>query len=133
MQSKDSLFKSITILMLVLGVALMGVGLLNASLVLAEKGYYAINYVFGLFALVSYQKGVRDKYEGLPVSNAYQVVALSCTLGSLGLLAIGLLNADGLALSEKGYFLAVSLLSFFSAIVLQKTIRDHEAVTGDPI
>lgn len=128
MRENDKLFKSVTVGMLIAGVVLFGVGVMNASLQTSEKGFYAINFVFGLFALVSYQKGIRDKYEGLPVSNSYQILALCCTLGSLGLLGIGLLNAESLALSEKGYFLAVSLLSFFSSIVLQRVVRDEAAV-----
>ena len=39
---------------------LMGVGLYNATLVLAEKGFYAMAFVLALFATVAIQKNVRD-------------------------------------------------------------------------
>ncbi|WP_284318743.1 YiaA/YiaB family inner membrane protein, partial [Escherichia coli] len=51
-------------------VSLMGVlvtylfGLWNAEMQLNEKGYYFAVLVLGLFSAASYQKTVRDKYEG---------------------------------------------------------------------
>ncbi len=40
--------------------ALLGVGLVNATLALSEKGFYAMSYVLSLFAAVAVQKNVRD-------------------------------------------------------------------------
>ncbi|NHZ44342.1 inner membrane protein YiaA [Massilia aquatica] len=45
---------------LLLSVALLTVGLLNASLVLSEKGFFAMSFVLSLFAAVAVQKNVRD-------------------------------------------------------------------------
>lgn len=39
---------------------LLGVGLMNATLALSEKGFYAMSYVLSLFAAVAVQKNVRD-------------------------------------------------------------------------
>jgi uncharacterized membrane protein YiaA len=45
---------------LVICVSLMAVGLWNAKLVLAEKGFYAMAFLLSLFATVAIQKNVRD-------------------------------------------------------------------------
>lgn len=41
-------------------IALLVVGLWNASLAPSEKGFYAMSYVLSLFAAVAVQKNVRD-------------------------------------------------------------------------
>jgi uncharacterized membrane protein YiaA len=43
-------------------VVLMGAGLYNATLSLAEKGFYAMAFVLALFATVAIQKNVRDTH-----------------------------------------------------------------------
>ena len=43
-----------------LSVLLLAVGLWNASLMLSEKGFYAMSFVLSLFAAVAVQKNVRD-------------------------------------------------------------------------
>lgn len=40
--------------------ALLAVGLVNATLALSEKGFYAMAYTLSLFAAVAVQKNVRD-------------------------------------------------------------------------
>ncbi|MET3130278.1 putative membrane protein YiaA [Oxalobacteraceae bacterium GrIS 1.11] len=45
---------------LALSVALLAVGLVNATLTLSEKGFYAMSFVLSLFAAVAVQKNVRD-------------------------------------------------------------------------
>ena len=49
-------------------VLLLSVGLWNASLLLSEKGFYAMSFVLVLFAIVAVQKNVRDlaAHAGLP-------------------------------------------------------------------
>ncbi|MCF2948912.1 hypothetical protein L0668_12395 [Paraglaciecola aquimarina] len=42
-------------------IALLTIGLINADLLLSEKGFFAMAYVLSLFAAVSVQKNVRDK------------------------------------------------------------------------
>jgi len=45
---------------LLLSVALLGVGLFNASLAPSEKGFFAMGFLMSLFAAVAVQKNVRD-------------------------------------------------------------------------
>jgi uncharacterized membrane protein YiaA len=45
---------------LLLTMLLLGVGLLNATLTLSEKGFYAMAFLLSLFAAVAVQKNVRD-------------------------------------------------------------------------
>ncbi|MDU0355347.1 inner membrane protein YiaA [Paraglaciecola aquimarina] len=42
-------------------IALLTIGLINADLLLSEKGFFAMAYVLSLFAAVSVQKNVRDR------------------------------------------------------------------------
>ena len=99
------------------------IGLWNASMELNEKGYYFVILLFGLFAVISVQKSVRDKAEGLPVTELYYGLSWFATLASIILLIIGLWNAD-LLLSEKGFYGMSFILSVFSAIAVQKNTRD---------
>lgn len=46
-------------------------GLWNANMQLNEKGNYFAVMMYGLFAAVSVQKSVRDRLEGIPVTNIY--------------------------------------------------------------
>ncbi|TDG08478.1 hypothetical protein E1N52_11175 [Paraburkholderia guartelaensis] len=45
---------------LVLAVALLVVGLFNATLALSEKGFYSMSFVLSLFGAVTVQKNTRD-------------------------------------------------------------------------
>jgi uncharacterized membrane protein YiaA len=98
-------------------------GLWNAAMALNEKGYYFTLLLYGLFAAVSLQKSVRDKAEGIPVTGLYMGLCwLSVGLVML-LLGVGLWNAT-LAMSEKGFYGMAFCLALFSAIAVQKNIRD---------
>lgn len=99
------------------------IGLWNATMLLNEKGYYFTILLFGLFSVISVQKSVRDKLEGVPVTNIYYSISWFTTIISIVLLIIGLWNAD-LLLSEKGFYGISFLLSLFSAIAVQKNTRD---------
>lgn len=99
------------------------IGLWNATMELNEKGYYFTILLFGLFAVVSVQKSVRDKAEGLPVTEIYYGLSWFATIASIALLTIGLINAE-LSLSEKGFYAMSFVLSLFSAIAVQKNTRD---------
>ncbi|MFD1768739.1 inner membrane protein YiaA [Sphingobacterium suaedae] len=99
------------------------VGLWNADMALNEKGYYFTILLFGLFAVISVQKSVRDKAEGLPVTELYYGLSWFATIACMVLLTVGLWNAD-LALSEKGFYGMSFVLSVFSAIAVQKNTRD---------
>ncbi len=84
------------------GMIAYNIGLYNAEMQLNEKGYYFTVLMFGLFAAVSVQKSVRDRLEGIPVTNLYYGIAWFCTILSLLLLTVGLWNATMLR-SEKGF------------------------------
>lgn len=98
-------------------------GLWNAGMALNEKGYYFTLLMFGLFAAVSLQKNVRDRMEGLPVTGMYYGLCWFSALMAIVLLTVGLWNA-ALAPSEKGFYAMSYLLSMFSAVVVQKNVRD---------
>ncbi len=57
-------------------------------------------------------------------SNAF--VGASWTSLVIGILAylVGLWNTPAMALNEKGYYLAVLLLSLFAVVTVQKNVRD---------
>lgn len=108
------------------GTIAFNIGLWNAEMQLSEKGYYFIILMFGLFSAISVQKAVRDQLEGLPITNLYYGISWFCTILSVVLLTIGLWNAS-LERSEKGFYAMSFVLSLFSAIAVQKNIRDMKA------
>ncbi len=109
-----------------LGVGAAGflVGLWRADMLLNEKGYYFTILMFGLFAVVSLQKSVRDRMENIPVTDLYYGICWFCTILSVALLVIGLWNATLLP-SEKGFYAFAFLLGIFGAIAVQKNTRDN--------
>ncbi|GAK91484.1 hypothetical protein JCM19297_983 [Nonlabens ulvanivorans] len=108
---------------LLIGMVSYCLGLWNADMLLNEKGYYFVILLFGLFSVISVQKAVRDKQEGVAVTDMYYGIAWFVTIASLVLLVIGLWNAD-LLLSEKGFYGMSFALSLFAAIAVQKNTRD---------
>jgi len=108
---------------LLTGVTGYCIGLWNATMDLNEKGYYFTILLFGLFAVISVQKSVRDRSEGLIVTDLYYGISWFATIAAMVLLTIGLWNAD-LALSEKGFYAMAFCLSMFSSIAVQKNTRD---------
>jgi uncharacterized membrane protein YiaA len=108
---------------LIIGMTSFCVGLWNADMMLNEKGYYFTILLFGLFSVISVQKAVRDRLEGIPVTNVYYGISWFTTIASLVLLIIGLWNAD-LAPSEKGFYGMSFTLSLFASVTVQKNIRD---------
>jgi uncharacterized membrane protein YiaA len=56
-----------------MGIGMIGylVGLWRSDMQLNEKGYYFTVVMFGLFSAVSVQKAVRDKLEGIAVTDIY--------------------------------------------------------------
>jgi uncharacterized membrane protein YiaA len=109
---------------LLLGMTTYLIGLFNANMELNEKGYYFTVLMFGLFAAVSLQKTVRDRAEGLPVTNLYYGIAWFALLLALTLLAIGLWNAGSMSLSEKGFYGIGFAMSLFASVAVQKNVRD---------
>jgi len=109
-----------------LGAGMLGylIGLWRSEMLLNEKGYYFTVLMFGLFAVVSLQKSVRDRLEGLPVTDIYYSICWFGTILSIVLLIIGLWNAILLP-SEKGFYAFAFILSLFGAITVQKNTRDN--------
>jgi uncharacterized membrane protein YiaA len=111
-----------------LGVGMIGylVGLARAEMQLNEKGYYFSILMFGLFAVISLQKAVRDRLEKIPVTDIYYGLCWFTTLLAIALLIIGLWNATILP-SEKGFYAFAFLLALFGGIAVQKNTRDNAA------
>ncbi len=99
------------------------IGLFRAEMQLNEKGYYFTVLMFGLFAVISLQKSVRDRLENLPVTDIYYGICWFSTILPIVLLVIGLWNATILP-SEKGFYAFAFLLALFGAIAVQKNTRD---------
>lgn len=110
-------------LALLIGMTSYCIGLWNAEMELNEKGYYFTILLFGLFSVISVQKSVRDRLEGIPVTDLYYGISWFTTIAAVVLLIIGLWNAD-LLLSEKGFYGMAFTLSLFSSISVQKNTRD---------
>ena len=109
-----------------MGAGMIGylVGLWRSEMLLNEKGFYFTVLMFGLFAVVSLQKSVRDRLEGLPVTDIYYGICWFATILSILLLTVGLWNATLLS-SEKGFYAFAFLLGLFGAISVQKNTRDN--------
>ena len=109
-----------------LGAGMLGylIGLWRAEMQLNEKGYYFTVLMFGLFAVVSLQKSVRDRLEDIKVTDIYYGICWFSTILSIVLLIVGLWNATLLP-SEKGFYAFAFLLSLFGAITVQKNTRDN--------
>lgn len=105
------------------------IGLWNATMALNEKGYYFTVLLFGLFAVISLQKTVRDQLEGIPVTGIYYGLSWFATIAAILLLTVGLWNAT-LTLSEKGFYAMAFLLGLFGAIAVQKNTRDMLLARG---
>lgn len=118
-----SAFVSASWMAVLIGMVSYCIGLWNAYMELNEKGYYFTILLFGLFSVVSVQKSVRDRQEGIQVSDMYYGISWFTTIASITLLVIGLWNAN-LELSEKGFYAMSFLLSLFAAIAVQKNTRD---------
>ncbi len=115
---------------LITGIASFIIGLWNADMQLNEKGYYFTVLMFGLFSAISLQKAVRDQLDGIPVTSVYYGLAWFTSLLSIVLLIVGLWNAS-LLLSEKGFYGMSFVLSLFSAISVQKNVRDSQDVESN--
>lgn len=64
------------------------------------------------------------KTQNVPVSPAFIVISWLAMLGGVLIYLAGLWRAE-MELNEKGYYLAVMVLGLFSAVSLQKTVRDR--------
>ncbi|MEM1116150.1 MAG: inner membrane protein YiaA [Bacteroidota bacterium] len=112
---------------LLTGTVAFMIGLWNAEMMLNEKGYYLTVLLFGLFGVISLQKSVRDRLEGIEVTTLYFGLCWVAVLAALVLLVVGLFNAK-LALSEKGFYGMSFVLALFGAVTVQKNVRDLAAL-----
>jgi uncharacterized membrane protein YiaA len=116
---------------LLLGALAFCIGLWHATMLLNEKGYYFTLLMYGLFSAVSVQKSVRDRLDGIPVTNIYYGLAWFSVMLCVVLMAVGLWNAT-LTPSEKGFYAMAYLLSLFAAIAVQKNTRDSSSADVAP-
>ncbi len=114
------------------GVISYCVGLWNSDMQLNERGYYFTILLFGLFSAISVQKSVRDRLEGMEVTDLYYGISWFSALSAILLLIIGLWNAD-LLLSEKGFYGMSYLLSLYASITVQKNTRDKSYIENNEI
>lgn len=112
-----------------LGTGMIGylIGLWRSGMKMNEKGYYFTVILYGLFAVVSLQKVVRDRLDKLPVTDIYYGIAWFATGTSIILLTIGLWNAELLP-SEKGFYAFAFILAMFGAVAVQKNVRDAQVI-----
>jgi len=110
---------------LVIGLGAFVIGLWTSAMTLNEKGFYLALLLLGLFAAISLQKTVRDKLEGVRVTETYKNVCWVGLLAALGLFTLGLCNAN-FELSTKGFFGMTYLLSLYAVVTVQKNVRDLE-------
>ena len=108
------------------------IGLWNSGMQLNERGYYFTILLFGLFSAISVQKSVRDRLEGIEVTDLYYGISWFSALSAIVLLIIGLWNAD-LLLSEKGFYGMSYLLSLYASIAVQKNTRDISYIENNEI
>ena len=99
------------------------IGLWRSSMQLNEKGFYFTVLMYGLFSAVSVQKAVRDRMDGVPVTGLYYGLSwFSVLVTSLPLL-LGLWTAS-MEPTENGFYSIAHLQRLFSAIAVQKNVRD---------
>ncbi len=126
LQAPTKSYTLASIVALIIGAGAYGLGLFNAEMALNEKGYYLCIILYGLFSMVSLQKTIRDKAEGIATSKMYFIISWASAGISIALLTIGLINAE-LLLSEKGFYAMAYVLSMFAAVTVQKNVRDAQA------
>ena len=117
------IFQSISMGAFIFSNVVFAIGLYNAQLALSEKGFYIAVIVLGLFSVVTVQKSIRDKIEGIEVHKMFFNLGFFAVAVAIGLMIVGLFNAV-LPLNEKGFFAVTFVMSLFSSIVLQKNFRD---------
>ncbi len=114
---------------LVIGAGGFLVGLWNSGLVRNEKGFYLVVILYGLFSMVSLQKSIRDRLEGIRVTNQYYAMCWVSLVICGVLFCLGLMNANTLSLSEKGFFGMAFLMAIFGVLAVQKNTRDMAIVS----
>ena len=124
-QKPSAAFVAASWVALAAGLIGYNVGLWRSELLLNEKGYYFTVIMYGLFSAVSVQKSVRDRMDGIFVTDIYYGLSWFSTILAIALLVVGLWNATMLP-SEKGFYAFAFLLAMFGAITVQKNTRDSQ-------
>ncbi|MFD2671183.1 YiaA/YiaB family inner membrane protein [Marinicrinis sediminis] len=128
-------FTAISYFALAAGFALFGIGVFNADWALNVKGYYILCIVLITMCCIVVQKVARDNVEDkeLQLENprhrkrntpAFTGMSYAGLAIGYGMFFIGMYNAD-FELNVKGYYIAVVLLISYSAIGVQKVVRDN--------
>ncbi len=115
---------------LIIGTLSYLIGLWNSTFELNEKGFYFAVFLLAMFAAVTLQKTIRDKEEGLPVTQIFIGMCWVAFSSAIALLVIGLINAD-ILLSEKGFYGISFVLALFAVITVQKNTRDLTNELGE--
>jgi uncharacterized membrane protein YiaA len=114
-----------------IGLAGYLLGLWNTeTMALNEKGFYFSVYIMSLYSAISLQKSIRDRTEGIPVTGMFLGTTWAVLGIAIGLMVVGLFNAD-LLLSQKGFFGMSFVLSLFAVFTVQKNIRDMTDENGN--
>lgn len=115
---------------LAIGVAGYLIGVWKSEILLSEKGFYLAVFLLAMFSAVTLQKSVRDRAEGIPVTNVFLGLCWAFFSASVALLGVGLFNAEML-LSEKGFYGISFVLSLFAIVTVQKNVRDMTDAHGE--
>ncbi|TLS53784.1 hypothetical protein FE782_00015 [Paenibacillus antri] len=117
------------------GMFLFCIGVYNADWDLNVKGYYLLCMILITMACIVVQKVVRDNTEDRELRQdnpnhrmrntaAFTGMAYVGLIIGFAMFFIGLYNAP-FELNVKGYYIAVILLIAYSAISVQKVVRDN--------
>ena len=80
---------------------------------------------------MSLQKTIRDRAEGLRITNMYMGLCWMSLGGAVLLLVVGLCNAS-LTLSEKGFYAMFFVLGLFAITTVQKNVCDLAIIDTEP-
>lgn len=122
-QKPTGAFIGVSWLVTLIGVVSYCVGLYHAEMELGYKGLYLNILISGLFAVISVQKTVRDKAEGIHVTGIYYGVAWGAVIFAVSMMTVCLWNAKMDAYETGVYGLAM-VISLFGVIAVQKNVRD---------
>jgi uncharacterized membrane protein YiaA len=128
-------FTAVSYFALAAGLILFGLGVYNSDWQLNVKGYYILCVVLIAMSCIVVQKVTRDNAEDkeLQIDNpkhrrrntqAFTGMSYAGLIIGYAMFLIGLFNAD-FELNVKGYYIAVVLLISYSAIGVQKVVRDN--------
>ena len=126
MKNQPSLaFVAVSWTALAAGIIAYLIGLWNSDMILSEKSTFFTLLMFGLFSAVTVQKSVRDREEGVRVTDTFYAISWTAALLAVLLSTVNLWGAT-LTLSAKGFYAMAYVLSMFAAITVQKNTRDRE-------